>query len=439
VSGRTSRTAKLCAFVGLALLAGVPACTLQRGDAPPRVAAVAPRAEATPQQILARHREALVGTLGGPLVPGNRAELLVDGPETHGAMFAAIRGARSSVNLETYILDDDEVGERLARLLLDKRAEGVVVNVLYDSVGSIATSRGYFDRLRAGGVAVCEFNPVSPLRAKVGLGINNRNHRKVLVVDGTHAFTGGINISGVYSAGSTGSARKRSTGWRDTHVAVEGPVAADFQRLFLDTWARQGCDGPVEVAYFPPLPPRGARLMRVVAGDPEAGDSETQRAILAAIGSAQRRAWLTYGYFVPDPPTLEALLAAARRGVDVRLALPGFSDFWAPLYAGRSHYEALLAAGVRIHERQDRLLHAKTVVVDGVVTSIGSTNLDWRSFVHNFEADVIVLDAAFGERMERLFASDVAASREITPADWQARPVNSRAREWLARRFATLL
>jgi cardiolipin synthase len=431
--------AKRFASAALALLPLLSdGSTSQRGDELPVV--TAPRsAAATPGALLEHHRGAIVATLGGPLVGGNRAELLVDGPETHGAMFAAIAGARASVNLETYILEDDEVGDRLARLLLDKRAQGVVVNVLYDSLGSLATRREYFERLRAGDVAVCEFNPVSPLRASVGLGINNRNHRKILVVDGTSAFTGGINISGVYSAGSAGSGRSRSAGWRDTHVTVAGPVVADFQRLFLATWARQGCPGPEEAAYFPPLPARGARAMRLVAGDPEAGESETQRAILAAVGSAQQRAWLTYGYFVPDPPTLAALTAAARRGVDVRLALPGFSDFWAPLHAGRSHYDTLLAAGVRIHERQDRLLHAKTAVVDGVVTSIGSTNLDWRSFVHNFEADLLVLDAGFGERMEQLFAADVAASREITLAAWRARGMESRGREWLARRFAYLL
>jgi cardiolipin synthase len=162
-------------------------------------------------------------------------------------------------------------------------------------------------------------------------------------------------------------------------------------------------------------------------------------ALLSALDQAERRAWLTYGYFVPDPATVDALKRAAARGVDVRLVLPGFSDFWAPLYAGRSHYDELLGAKVRIFERHDALLHAKTAVIDGVWSSVGSTNLDWRSFVHNYEADVIVLGDAFARSLERLFDLDVQASHEITPEAWARRGVVDRAREWFARRWEYLL
>ncbi len=393
-------------------------------------------------ELLAAHLRHMEGVLAAPLVFGNEARVLIDGPETHRAMFGAIGRARRHIHLETYILETGEPGERLAALLAERREAGVEVRVLYDSVGSIGTPPEYFDRLRAAGVEVCEFSPVNPLKAARGWRINNRDHRKLLVVDGAVAFTGGVNISGVYTAGSFASARRApsvDTGWRDTHVMVEGPVVAEFQRLFLAGWLRQDCAGPPGRGYFPPLRPRGDKAMRLVAADPEAGRSELYLALRSAIGHAKRRVWLTYGYFVPDEEILETLDGAARRGVDVRLVLPGFSDFWAPLYAGRSHYERLLAAGVRILERHDALLHAKTAVIDGVWASIGSTNLDWRSFVHNYEADVLVLDPGFGGEMERLFRLDEAAAHEILPEAWRRRGLWARMLEWFARRWAYLL
>jgi cardiolipin synthase len=394
-------------------------------------------------ELLARHLAQVERALDAPLVRGNEGRLLVDGPATHRAMFEAIGRARDHVNLQTYILEAEGPGERLAELLIRKRGQGVRVNVLYDSVGSMRTPKEFFERLRAAGIAVCEFNPVNPLKSPPkGWQINNRDHRKILVVDGRVAFTGGINISGVYSAGSFGSGRRapsREEGWRDTHVATRGPIVADFQRVFLDAWQRQRCDGPGRAAYFPPAAERGDWTMQLVTGDPEAGESQTYVALHAAMAQAERRIWLTYGYFAPDEATITALTDAAGRGVDVRLVLPGFSDFWAPFYAGRSHYTGLLDAGVRIYERRDALLHAKTAVIDGVWSSVGSTNLDWRSFVHNYEADVIVLGPAFARDLERLFARDVEASHEITPAAWAERGLAERAREWLARRWAYLL
>ncbi len=392
--------------------------------------------------LLARHLAQVEHALEAPLVRGNDGDVLIDGPATHRAMFAAIAGARDHVNLQTYILEADEVGERLANLLSKKRAEGVRVNVLYDSVGSLGTPKEYFERLRASGIAVCEFNPVNPLKAPKGWQINNRDHRKILVVDGRTAFTGGINISGVYSAGSFGSRRSapsKEEGWRDTHIRVRGPIVAEFQRLFIDAWGRQECDGLESARFFPRNQEAGQWTMRVVASDPENSKSEMYVALLSAIEQAERRVWLTYGYFVPDPATIETLQAAAARGVDVRLVLPGFSDFWAPLYAGRSHYQGLLSAGVRIFERHDALLHAKTAVIDGVWSSVGSTNLDWRSFVHNYEADVIVLAEAFAREMENLFALDVKASHEITLEAWQRRGLVPRMREWAARVWEYLL
>jgi cardiolipin synthase A/B len=401
--------------------------------------------------LLRYHLGQVEGVLAQPLVVGNDARLLIDGPQTEAAMFREIGLARERIDLETYILEAEGAGERLASLLETARSAGVQVRVLYDSAGSIATPQAYFDRLRAAGVAVCAFNPLNPLALQRDwrLTANNRDHRKIMIIDRHVAFTGGINISVVYSSSSFG--RKRATadpkaGWRDTHVAVRGPVVAQFQQLFDDTWERQKCDAPPAPAAPRKSAPHksasvraGDMAMRLVAADPSVERSELYVALMSAIENAKARVWLTYGYFIPDERTLQLLQDAARRGVDVRLVLPGFSDFWAPFHAGRSHYAALLEAGVRIFERRDALLHAKTAVIDGVWSSVGSTNLDWRSFVHNYEADVLVVDRAFATELEKLFALDESASHEVTQAEWTRRGLGPRFLEWLARRWEYLL
>jgi cardiolipin synthase len=394
--------------------------------------------------LLAHHLAQVEGAIAAPLVVGNDAHLLIDGPATHKAMFKAIDESRRRVYLETYILEAGDIGERLADLLERKRARGVDVRVLYDSVGSMSTPPEYFERLKGAGIAVCEFNPVNPLKASGNdeLWLNNRDHRKVLVVDGAVAFTGGINISGVYSAGSFGSKRKmptRKEGWRDTHVRMQGPIVGQFEELFTKSWTAQNCDPPIaEHAVARPVR-AGSMAMRAVAADPAAERSEPYIALVSAIAHAKERAWLTYGYFVPDEHTMQLLMDASRRGVDVRLVLPGFSDFWAPFHAGRSHYTKLLQAGVRIYERRDALLHAKTAVIDGVWSSVGSTNLDWRSFVHNYEADVLVLDGDFAGEMEALFRMDEQASHEVGLTEWKSRGLKARVLEWLARRWEYFL
>ncbi len=372
-------------------------------------------------------------------VPGNRLELLVDGPATHKAMNAAIAAARDHVNLETYILEEGEVAERLAALLEKKAGQGVKVSVLYDAVGSLKTPHEYFDRLKKAGIQVCAFNPV-----KKASRVNNRDHRKILVVDGRVAFTGGVNVSEAYASSSFTVRRrdeekekKAKEGWRDTQVRVEGPVAAQFQRAFLDSWNLQDCGPAAEAKYFPKLGPRGGKRARLVKADPQ--ESEMYGELLGAIGRAKQRVWLSFGYFVPDPRAKQTLMDAARRGVDVRLMLPGFSDFWAPVSAGRSHYDELLAAGVRIYEWREALMHAKTAVIDSHWSSVGSTNLDWRSFTHNYEADLIVEDAGFAREMEKRFQLDIQAATPIDSATWRDRGLASRVKEWVARQWQYLL
>jgi cardiolipin synthase len=258
-----------------------------------------------------------------PLMLGNKLTLLQNGPSTYKAMFAAIREARNHINLETYIFGGT-AGEEFADLLLERQAAGVQVNLIYDSVGGIATPQATFDRLRAGGIQVLEFNPVNPLAGnKKGWLLNNRDHRRQLVIDGRMAFTGGVNISDTYS--STPKRQRKhpkqesketidtTTGWRDTHLQVEGPVVAEFQKLFIATWARQKGEPLAEKNYFPELQSQGDEIVRVIGHTPEAAQNLIYLTLLSAIKNAEVHVHLTVAYFAPDPQLLEALTAAAQR------------------------------------------------------------------------------------------------------------------------------
>ena len=390
------------------------------------------------------HHLALLREAGETLSAGNRVELLVDGPATFDAMFRDLEAARRRILLETYIFEGEHIGRRIADVLLRKRAEGLDVRIIYDSVGSFATPATFFDELRDAGVAVCEFNPVSPLRCATGLlSLNHRDHRKVLVIDDRAAFTGGLNVSSVYSSASFGSRAARSRppeedGWRDTHVRIEGPAVREFIRLHGDTWRRQGCEGEAgalpeidAAAVKPPAP--GERLVAVIDSAADDKTSRFYRALLAAIAGATDTIHITMAYFVPDPQLLQALKDAAARGVEVILVLPGTSDSRLVLRAGQSHYAALLAAGVRIFERHDAFLHAKTAVIDGVWATVGSSNLDWRSFLHNDELNAVVLGRDFGRSMEDLFAVDLDHADEVDSATWDQRGVGRRLMESFGR------
>lgn len=377
--------------------------------------------------------EAVAGT---PLVPGNHATLLNDGPDAYKAMFEEIERATDHVNVEFYTIENDETGMRLSEVLLRKRARGVAVNVIYDSVGSIQTPGEYFERLRKGGVNVFEFNPVNPLTAATGWRLNHRDHRKMVIVDGRVAFTGGINISGVYSGGSVRRASRAEgtgAGWRDTNVRIAGPVVADLQREFLETLKKYSKE-PVEARnWFPEVKPQGRHPVRVIASSPDDAVPAIFVTLVSAIRNAARSVHLTMAYFAPDPQTLDALKGAAARGVEVQLILPSHTDFRPILYAGRSHYTDLLEAGVQIYERQERLLHAKTAVIDGIWATVGSSNVDWRSFLHNEELNVVILGQDFGRQMEESFRRDLAQSKRIALEDWKRRSAASRIMEGTAR------
>lgn len=371
-----------------------------------------------------------------PLILGNKVTLLEDGAATYGAMFAAIRQARDHVNLESYIIDDDEIGRQFADLLLEVQGRGVQVSIIYDSVGGFSTPPAFFERLRAGGIQVLEFNPLNPLAARAAWLINNRDHRKLLIVDGRSVFLGGINISSVYSSGSISRRPikvKRGgnpLGWRDTDLQIEGPVVAEFQKLFLDTWTRQQGPPLAEKAWFPSLPVQGKDMVRAVGSTPDDPFSLIYLTLISAIGNAEKTVHLTSAYFVPDPQLLDALTDAAGRGVEVTLILPSHSDSALVFHAGRSHYTPLLKAGVRIFERRGAVLHAKTAVIDGVWSCVGSANLDWRSFLDNDEVNAVVLGREFAAQMEAMFIRDQHASEVILPEAWSKRSIMLRLKEW---------
>jgi cardiolipin synthase len=371
-----------------------------------------------------------------PLVAGNKVTLLVDGKATYASMFEAIRNAKDNINFETFIFDDDEVGKKFSDLLIQKSAEGVQVNLIYDSFGSKATPVGFFQRLRAGSVLVLEFNPLNPWKVLAGKAwaVSHRDHRKILVVDGAIAFTGGVNVSAVYSGSSGVGPRtmKKDIPWRDTHVRIEGPAAARFQMLFMNTWKSQ--KGPPLPArnYFPYLGRAGNTLVRVVGSLPGERNRRIFMMYLSAITHAENSIYLTTPYLVPDSQMLKALSDAAARGVDVKILLPGYSDEALVFYASRYYYARLLKAGVQLFERRGGMLHAKTAVIDDVWSTIGSSNLDNQSFLTNDEANAVILGHNFANSMQTMFEKDLEDSDQIILEEWEKRSPDNRMKEWPA-------
>ena len=377
---------------------------------------------------------------GNPLMVGNKVELLVDGPTTYDAMFAAIENARDNINMETYIIEDDEVGRHFSALLVSKQKSGVQVNLIYDSVGSIYTPKEFFRPLQESGGNVLEFNPINPLETRKGWEFNRRDHRKLLIVDGQIAFVGGINISSVYSSGSFHRSKPdNKLPWRDTHLRLEGPVVGEFQDLFMATWADQEGDLLALREYYSETQNKGNEVVRAIGSSPEDSYNPIFATLLSAINSSETHILLTNAYFVPDPQLLSALKDAAQRGVDVKLLLPEKTDSILVYYASHSYYDDLLSSGVKIYERQEAFLHAKTVLIDGVWSTVGSTNLDWRSFTHNQEINAVLLGQEFGYKMQLLFEQDLESSRLITLEAWRSRSLTARIKERLARLWARWL
>ena len=375
-----------------------------------------------------------------PLTSGNRVSVLVDGPQTFSSIESELRKARHHIHVETFIFSNKGIGEKFAQILVEKRKQGVEVRVLYDSVGSLDTPRSFFDELRSQGIEVREYHPVNPIKNPAVWEIQNRDHRKIVIVDGRIGYTGGINIDNTYSSSSSshpGPKRGIEDGWRDTHVRIEGPVVKQLQDLFFQSWNKAG--DPVQAvdtaAYYPTIPAAGDALVTIAHNDSDSDDRSLYGTFLAAFTHASTRLWITHAYFVPNEELLKALKEAAQRGVDVRIILPAFTDSTIVLKGTQATYSELLKSGVHLYELKDALLHAKTVTIDGTVSIVGSANLDMRSFVHNDEDNAIIVSHDFASRMEEVFRHDQQNSRAVDLARWEQRSWWQRVKEFSVKLF----
>ncbi len=373
-----------------------------------------------------------------PLVTGNNATILRDGAQALPAMFAAMQAARDHINLEFFIFSDVVwAGVSLSDLLVGKLQQGVAINIIYDAFGSQDTPPALFEKLHASGARIVVFNPLNPWKAKVGWLPNDRDHRKIMVVDGRIGFTGGVNLDKVYenppSAGIPPDGDTRHAYWRDTAVRIEGPAVAELQKVFFGTWKQQKGPPVGPATYFPPLPRVGVQTVRIIASSP--GDERPLYyiSLMTAVLSAAQRVWLSSGYFVPPHEEREDLAKTARAGVDVRIVVPSHSDVAATVYAARASYGDLLQAGAHIYEVHNAVLHSKLATIDGVWSTVGSSNLDRRSVLFNNEVDAIILGRDTAAQVEAILRQDMTMAHDITLAKWQLRSLGERWDELKAR------
>ncbi|MDR5753336.1 MULTISPECIES: cardiolipin synthase [unclassified Caballeronia] len=354
--------------------------------------------------------------LGPPVEAGNRFEVLVNGDEIFPSMLAGIRSAQKTITFETFIYWSGEIGEEFAQALSDKARAGVAVHVLLDWVGSSKMDKRYLRMLRDAGAEVIQYHKPH----WTGLGrMNDRTHRKLLVIDGQVGFTGGVGIAEEW----TGRAQDEKH-WRDTHFRVEGPVAGHMQAVFMDNWIKATGNVLHGPEYFPEIAPAGEGVAHMFSSSPSGGSDDMQLMYLMAITAATHTIHLASAYFVPDKLTINAIVEAARRGVKVQIVTPGkHIDTHTVREASRAGWGDLLKAGVEIHEYQPTMFHCKLLIVDEYLVSVGSTNFDSRSFKLNDEANLNIYDRDFAQRQTSILADDIAKSRRVTLDDWNRRPL----------------
>ena len=370
----------------------------------------------------AQFRRSMGVLLGPVLVGGNRVETLLNGDRIFPAMLEAIRGAKQSITFETYIYWSGQVGKEFADALSERARAGVKVHVLIDWVGSQKMDSALLDEMRSAGVEINKYHPLAWYTLDK---LNNRTHRKLLVVDGRVGFTGGVGIADEWN----GHAQDPQH-WRDTHYRVEGPVVAQMQAAFADNWVKVSGTTLHDGRYFPDLQPAGDLYAQLFKSSTDGGSESTHLMYLLSIAAAATSIDLEMAYFVPDDLAMEALLAAMRRGVRVRIILPGpHTDATLVRRASRARWGRILLAGGQIHEFQPTMYHCKVLIVDGLWTSVGSTNFDNRSFRLNDEANLNVYDRDFAQRQLADFEADLKRSRRVTYEQWAARPFTEKAWE----------
>jgi cardiolipin synthase len=358
-----------------------------------------------------------MGVLLGPtILEGNRVEYLENGDRIFPSMLDAIRSAKKTITFETYIYWSGDIGKVFADALCERARAGVKVHVLLDWVGSAKMDKALVESMKNCSVEIERYHEPAWYNLTR---MNNRTHRKVLVVDGSIGFTGGVGIADQW----TGDAQDKEH-WRDSHFRVEGPVAAEFQAVFLDNWMKATGRVLHSPDYFPKIEHAGIAPAQMFSSSPTGGSESMQLMYLLSIASASKSILLSSSYFVPDELALKALVAAAKRGVRVRIITPGEKiDTEVVRRASRARWGDLLKAGVEIFEYQPTMFHCKVMVVDGFLVSTGSTNFDNRSFRLNDEANLNIYDEAFAAEMAKVFEKDLAKSRRITLEGWEGRPV----------------
>ena len=357
--------------------------------------------------------------LGPAMVAGNRTEALLNGERIFPEMLKAIRAARRTITFESYIYWKGGIGEQFTRALIERARAGVKVHVLFDAIGSHKIDDTIIKEMKAAGVQVEVYNPV---RWHSIARMNNRTHRKILVVDGAVGFTGGAGIADEWA----GDARNPQE-WRDTHFRVEGPVVAQMQAAFMENWIEVTGNVLHGEEYFPELGRAGNELAQFFISSPGGGGESMQLMYMMSIAAAAKSIQLSAAYFVPDDNEVRMLAAAARRGVRVQIIVPGKeTDSQVVRRASRSTWGELLRAGVEIYEFQPTFFHCKVMVVDGVWVSVGSTNFDARSFSTNDEANLNVYDRRFATEQLRIFAQDLERARRISLEEWERRPFSEK-------------
>lgn len=364
-------------------------------------------------------RREMAVLLGPGMVPGNRVTGLQNGDAIFPAMLAAIHSAQKTITFETYIYWSGQIGQEFADALAERARAGVKVKVMVDWMGSLKMDRSLIDQIRNAGAEVHQYRPLK----WYNLGrLNNRTHRKLLVIDGRVGFTGGVGVADQWNGHAQDSAH-----WRDMHFMIEGPVVAQVQAAFNDNWIKTTGEVLNGEDYFPQITPVGAMDAHMFVASPSGGSESMHLMYLMAIAAAEQSLDLQAAYFVPDDLIIKALITARQRGVRVRVTVPGkHIDSETVRLASKAHWGELLLAGVEIYEYQPTMMHNKLLIVDGIMSSVGSTNFDVRSFRLNDEASLNVYDAAFAARMTEVFEADLKPTIRYTHAMWEQRPLKER-------------